>query len=171
MGGEKAKGERLLLGRVLAPFGIQGWVKVHSETRPIDAIGRYRTWQLELQEGWAEYGVRAVKFQGKGLVAKLAGVDDRTRAEALSGAGIAIDPSALPAPDEGEYYWRELVGMQVVTREGVELGEVDHLLETGANDVLVLKGERERLLPFIPQVVLEVDRAARRMIVDWDPAF
>lgn len=164
--------DRILLGKVLAAFGIQGWVKVHSETRPIDEIGRYRTWQLKLKDGWTDFRVKSVKYQGKGLVAKLEGVNDRNHAESLSGAEIAVDPVRLPRLPEGEYYWRDLIGMQVATKEGVELGEVDHLLETGANDVLVLKGERERLVPFLPgQVVLEVDLAARRMVVDWDPEF
>lgn len=164
--------DRVLLGKVLAAFGIQGWVKIHSETRPLDDIGRYKTWQLRGKEGWADFRVKSVKFQGKGLIAKLEGVNDRNQAEALIGAEIAIDPAKLPRLPQGEYYWRDLMGLQVVTREGVNLGVIDHLLETGANDVLVVVGERERLLPFIPdQVVLEVDLAARRMVVDWDPEF
>ncbi len=164
--------ERVSLGKVLAAFGIQGWVKIHSESRPMTEIGRYKSWQLKLKDGWTHFRVKSVKVQGKGLIAKLEGVNDRNQAESLAGAEIAVDPTLLPRLPQGEYYWRDLIGMSVVTREGVELGEVDHLLETGANDVLVLKGERERLVPYIvEQVVLEVDLDARRITVDWDPEF
>jgi 16S rRNA processing protein RimM len=172
MGMMTESADRVLLGKVLAAFGIQGWVKIHSETRPMNEIGRYKTWQLKLKEGWADFRVKSVRFQGKGLIAKLEGVNDRNHAESLSGAEIAVDPAKLPRLSPGEYYWRDLIGMRVATKEGVSLGEIDHLLETGANDVLVIQGERERLVPFVPdQVVLEVDLEARRMIVDWDPEF
>ena len=165
-------GERILLGKVLAPFGIQGWVKVHSESRPMANIGRYRVWQLGLKDGWVDVRIKSFKSQGKGLIAKLEGVNERTQAEALVGAAIAVDAAALPKLAEGEFYWRDLIGLRVLTLEGVDLGVVDHLLETGANDVLVVKGERERLLPFVmQQVVHTVDLAQRRMTVDWDPEF
>ncbi|TQV65430.1 MAG: ribosome maturation factor RimM [Halothiobacillaceae bacterium] len=164
--------ERVSLGKVLAAFGIQGWLKIHSESRPMMDIGRYKTWQLKLKDGWTDFRVKSVKVQGKGLIAKLDGVSDRNQAEALAGADIAIAPELLPRLPKGEFYWRDLIGMQVVTREGIELGEVEQMLETGANDVMVLKGERERLVPYIfEQVVLEVDPEARRITVDWDPEF
>lgn len=164
--------ERIVLGRILSPFGLQGWVKVHSESRPIETIGRYRVWQLKLKSGWVDVRVKSFKAQGKGLIAKLEGVNDCNQAEALAGAEIAVAASQLPALPQGEYYWRDLIGMQVVTVEGVALGVVDHLMETGANDVLVLHGERERLVPFlVDQVVLKVDLVERRLTVDWDPDF
>ena len=164
--------ERVLLGKVLAPFGVQGWVKVHSESRPIADIGRYRTWQLKLKDGWVNVRVKAFKTQGKGLIAKLEGVNDRQQAEAMAGVAIAVDSSQLQALPEGEYYWRDLIGLRVLTVDGIDLGVVDHLLETGANDVLVLRGERERLVPLVMgQVVVSVDLAGRQMVVDWDPEF
>ncbi len=164
--------ERVLLGKVLAPFGVQGWLKIHSESRPIADIGRYRTWQLKLGDGWVNVRVKSFKAQGKGLIAKLEGVNDRQQAEAMAGVAIAVDSAQLQALPEGEYYWRDLIGLRVLTVGGLELGVVDHLLETGANDVLVLRGERERLLPWVMgQVVVSVDLAGRQMIVDWDPEF
>lgn len=164
--------ERVSLGKVLAAFGIQGWLKIHSESRPMTDIGRYKTWQLKLKDGWVDFRVKSVKVQGKGLIAKLEGVNDRNHAESLAGAEIAVAAELLPRLPKGEFYWRDLIGMQVATREGIELGEVEQMLETGANDVMVLKGERERLVPYIfEQVVLEVDPEARRITVDWDPEF
>ena len=164
--------QHIVLGKILAPFGIQGWVKVHSESRPITDIGRYRVWQLRLKDAWVGVKVKSFKTQGKGLIAKLEGVNDCNQAESLVGAAIAVVSSQLPALPQGEFYWRDLIGMQVFTSEGVALGVVDHLMETGANDVLVIQGERERLVPFVmDQFVLAVDLAERRITVDWDPDF
>jgi len=168
----KALAERIVLGRVLAPFGLQGWVKVHSESRPMTDIGRYRVWQLKKKNVWVDVRVKSFKTQGKGLIAKLEGVNDCSQAEALAGAEIAVTPSQLPALAHGDFYWRDLMGLRVFTTDGVDLGVVDHLMETGANDVLVICGERERLVPFImDQFVLAVDLAERRITVDWDPDF
>jgi 16S rRNA processing protein RimM len=110
---------------------------------------------------------------GKGVVAKLKGCDDRDAAAALMGMNIAIRREQLPAATEGEYYWADLVGLAVSNLEGVSLGVVEQLLETGANDVLVVvQGDVERLLPFVQgQFVKEVDLTNRRIIVDWDPEF
>jgi len=168
----KALAERIVLGRVLAPFGLQGWVKVHSESRPITEIGRYRVWQLKQSNVWVDVRVKSFKTQGKGLIAKLEGVNDCNQAEALAGVEIAVASSQLPALAQGDFYWRDLLGLRVFTTDGVDLGIVDHLMETGANDVLVICGERERLVPFImDQFVLAVDLAERRITVDWDPDF
>ena len=164
--------DRIVLGRVLSPFGLQGWVKVHSESRPIDDIGRYRVWQLKLKNAWVDMRVKSFKAQGKGLIAKLEGVNDCNQAEALAGAEIAVTSSQLPVLAQDDFYWRDLIGLRVFTKDGVDLGVVDHLMETGANDVLVLSGERERLVPFIMnQFVLAVDLVERRITVDWDPDF
>ena len=106
---------------------------------------------------------------GKSVVARLDGVHDRTQAEALRGAEIAVQRAAMPEPDRDRYYWTDLQGLQVVRTDGVELGRIDHLLETGANDVMVVKGEQERLIPFaMHEVVVEVDLSAGRVVVDWE---
>jgi 16S rRNA processing protein RimM len=110
--------------------------------------------------------------QGKGMVAKLPGCDDRDAAAKLVGATIRVPRSALPKAKRGEYYWTDLEGLDVVTVEGVDLGKVSHLFATGANDVLVVHGERERLIPFVTgQFVKEVDLKSGRITVDWDPEF
>ncbi len=161
------------LGRISGAHGIQGWVRVHSDTSPRENIVSYSPWYLERQGERQRWKVNAGRRQGKAVVAKLAGCNDRDEAEALVGALITIPRSVLPqtaAP--GEYYWADLVGLQVQTIDGVELGRIEQLFETGANDVMVVKGDRERLVPYIwEQVVREVDLQAGMMRVDWDPDF
>jgi len=161
------------LGRVSGAHGIQGWVKVHSDTSPRENIVSYSPWYL-LRDGRREaWKVNAGRLQGKVVVAKLAGCNDRDSAEALVGAEIAVPRAVLPATTEpGEFYWADLVGLRVETVDGVDLGRIEQLFETGANDVMVVKGDRERLVPYIwQQVVREVDLVGGVMRVDWDPDF
>ncbi|MDO6461788.1 ribosome maturation factor RimM [Granulosicoccaceae sp. 1_MG-2023] len=160
------------LGRISGVFGLQGWVKVFSDTDPREQIVTYRQWLL--LKGSDQQSVRVLrgKRQGKSIVAHLEGVDDRTAAEALIGRTIAVYRSQLPVLPEDEYYWSDLVGLEVVTTEAVVLGKVDHLFQTGANDVMSVKGERERLVPWIrDQVIKQVDLATGCITVDWDPDF
>lgn len=163
---------RVILGQVAGLYGVKGWVRVFSHTQPRDNILRYSPWRLRLAGEWKELPVETGRRHGKGVIAKLAGVEDRDAAARLLGADIAVARSQLPRPAEGEYYWADLEGLEVLTLEGVSLGRVSHLLETGANDVLVVRGERERLIPFTPGIaVREVDLAGGRICVDWDPDF
>jgi 16S rRNA processing protein RimM len=163
---------RVILGRIAGVYGVRGWVKVFSETKPKDNILDYNPWLINLDGSWKSIEVIEGKPHGKGLVAHLAGYDDRDLARKLVGAEIAIERDRLPAAAEGEYYWADLVGLKVITLDGTELGVVDHLLETGANDVLVVQGERERLIPFVQgQYVREVDLETGLIKVDWDPEF
>ena len=161
------------LGRVSGAHGVQGWIKVHSETSPRENIVQYSPWHL-LRDGRREtWRVKAGRLQGKSVIAKLDGCHDRNQAEALAGAEISIPRSALPATaTEGEFYWADLVGLTVTTVDGVQLGRIDRLFETGANDVIVVAGDRERLIPYIwQQVVRDVDLDGGLMVVDWDPDF
>ena len=167
-------GQQLVtLGHVTGAHGLQGWIKVHSDTSPRENIATYGCLLLNAGAGWQSWKLSAGRRQGKTVVLKLQGCNDRDAAEALTGAEIAIQREQLPALDAPhEYYWTDLQGLAVETREGENLGVVDHLFETGSNDVLVVKGDRERLIPVIwDQVVQEVDLESRRMVVDWDPEF
>lgn len=161
------------LGRVSGLYGVRGWLRVHAETEPRENILRYSPWYLGQGGRWEPCRVEDGRVHGKGVVVKLAGCDDRDLAATFLDREIAVKRRQLAddlAP--GEYYWTDLEGLAVETVDGVSLGRVDHLLETGANDVLVVEGERERLIPYLPgRVVVEVDLAARRIRVDWDPDF
>lgn len=160
------------LGHVTGVYGVQGWVKVHSYTDPADSIGHYNPWLVRIGDEWRETGVRDARRHGKAVIAQLEGYEDRDAARALVGAEIAVRRDQLAEIPEGEYYWADLVGLKVVTVSGTELGVVDHLIETGANDVLVVVGERERLIPFVRgEVIAAVDLERGEMRVDWDPEF
>ena len=160
------------MGRVSGVYGVRGWLRVRSDCEPAEQLLAYSPWQLKTATGWRSHLLEDGKAHGPGLVAKLVTVDDREQARELVGADIAVDRSQLPALAQDEYYWNDLIGFGVVTRDGEELGRVTGLMQTGANDVLVVNGERERLIPFIrEQVVLAVDAEARRIEVDWDPEF
>lgn len=164
--------DRLVVGKIVGLFGVQGWVKIFSHTEPKENIFTYAPWLVEIKGEWRPMKVLSGRVQGKGLVASLEGYADRELARLLIGAEIAVLRSQLPKPAKGEYYWTDLIGLNVVTTDGVELGKVDHLFDTGANDVMVVKGERERLIPFVTgQYVHEVDLDAGTIRVDWDPEF
>jgi 16S rRNA processing protein RimM len=167
--------DHVVLGKLTSPYGVKGWLKVYSYTSPMDGILDYGDWVLKQDGRLVCHPLAQGRRQGKGLVAQLVGVDSREAAEALSGAEILLPKAELPELSGNDYYWYQLEGLAVITREGVALGRIDHLFETGANDVMVVKGGidgRERLLPFLPDdVILNVDLDAGVMTVDWDPEF
>ena len=164
---------RILLGRVAGAFGVRGELKLESWTEPRLAIFNYQPWILRTPAG-VESELRGARGRdtGKTIVATFPGVDDRNVVEAMRGTEIYVARSALPPPNADEYYWVDLEGMDVRTVEGVVLGEVSHLFDTGANDVLVVRGDRERMVPFVKgDFVKSVDFDANLIIVDWDPEF
>jgi len=162
----------LVMGRITAPYGVKGWVRVVTFTEAPENLLDYTPWHLQLDDRWLAVELLDGHVHGKGLVVQLAGCDDRDAAAALSGTEVGIYRSQLPVPGDDEYYWSDLVGLQVFTTDDRLLGVVDHLIETGANDVLVIRGERECLVPFIrDQVIQSVDLEAGVIRVDWDPDF
>lgn len=143
-----------------------------SATAPREGIVDYNPWLLKLGDEWKSFEVESGRRHGKTVVVKLAGIDDRDQAALLCNAEIAVRREQLPAAKADEIYWADLEGLAVRTVDGVELGRIEHLIETGANDVLVVKGERERLIPFVrEQVVKSVDLETGTVTVDWDPEF
>ena len=171
----------LVIGRIAAAFGIKGWLKVQSFTDPQENLLNYRHCHVCLRGQWREVEIDAGQVHGTGLVVHVVGVDDRTTAEQWLKSDIGIDAKRLPELDTGEFYWHQLMGLRVYTAvegQDVFLGCVDHLLETGANDVLVVRAvegsidKRERLIPAImDRFITNVDLAQGQMHVDWDPEF
>lgn len=163
----------LSAGEISGVFGVKGWVKIFSFTEPRENILRYSPWLVQKNNQTREIKVIGGQRHGNTVVAELEGIADRDAALVLMGSKILIRKEQLPQAKPGEYYWADLIGLQVETESGVKLGVVDHLLETGANDVLVVRdGEVERLIPFLQQhTVLKIDLDSGLMIVDWDPDF
>lgn len=172
---EESAARRVLIGRIVGLYGVQGWLKIESWAEPRMKIFDYQPWLLTAAPGAVEKEITGAKGrqQGKGMVAQLPGIDDREQAAALIGCDIHVTRDQLPPPAKDEYYWVDLEGLEVVTVEGVALGRISHLFATGANDVMVIRdGARERLVPFIQgSYVRSVDLSAKSMVVDWDPEF
>ncbi len=159
----------VLLGRITGLYGVKGWVKVFSYTDPREAILTFDRWLLGSETDWKSVSVADGRQHGKAVIARISGIDDRDAAAALVGRDIAVHREDLPAVEDGQFYWTDLEGLDVVTRGGRSLGRVAYLLETGAHDVLVTAGDRERLIPFVmDEVILDVDIARRVIRVDWD---
>ena len=157
------------LGRVGGPFGVRGWVKVRSYTDPPEGIVSYVPWEL-VRDG--SLGTRVVldwKRAGANIAVRLEGVETREAAQALTGAEVGVDRAALPPTSPGEYYWDDLVGLEAVNRDGAALGRVISILELPAHPVLVLAGERERLVPLVTERLVAVDLGNRRVTLDWHP--
>lgn len=160
-----------MLGRVTGLFGVKGWMKVYSYTEPRENVVGFDEWILEHAGALRRFEVEAGKRSGKHVIAKLRGVDDRDEARRWLGAEISVEREAMPELAPGEYYWVDLEGLAVRNTRGELLGEVDHLMATGANDVLVLSGGPDRLIPFAPGTVREVDIAGGVIVVDWESSF
>jgi len=168
---------RVTLGRVAGVFGVRGWVKIASNTRPVDNILKYPLWWLGGDDGYAARLIDA-RAQVNGIVAQLAGRDgqpitDRDIAARLVGKDISVDRAELPPAPAGSYYWADLIGMQVVSTGGEPLGAVAAIMENGVQDVLVLsEGEVERLIPFVQgPIIVSVDVQARQIVADWAPDY
>ncbi len=163
----------ILLGKLHGAFGVRGELKLESFTDPKSAIFRYQPWTLRDLQG-AERAIEGAhgRETNKGVVATFPDVADRDAAEAMRGCEILAPRSALPPPRPGEYYWIDLEGLRVVNVDGTDFGTVSHLFATGANDVLVARGDRERMIPFKqPDYVQSVDFDTGIVTVDWDPDF
>jgi 16S rRNA processing protein RimM len=169
----------LVLGKLGAVYGIKGWLKIHSFTEDPEAIFDYSPWSLNLGGKLQTVSVTEWRRHNNGLIAKFDGVNDRDQAQAYVSAEVTVDSDSLPDLPEGEFYWKDLIGMSVVTNKGYDLGAVSDMMETGSNDVLVVKantkdafGKKERLIPFIEdQVIINVDVELKQIEVDWDPGF
>ena len=159
----------VVLGRVGAPHGVQGWVKVYSYTDPPAGITDYPVWQVVQGTQVRRMTVVDSKRAGQGIAVQLEGIETREAAQMLSGAEVRVDRSELPQTDPGTYYWHDLIGLQARNREGHALGRVEEILELPAHPVIVLRGDRERLVPLVPERLVAVDLAAGQVTLDWHP--
>ena len=159
--------EAVCVGHILGAQGIKGEVRVFSNTDPRENIVGYSPWRVEI-DGQLKTVEVSGRLQGKNVIANMSGVDDRNQAIALTGCKIYILQEQLQPLDNDEYYWSDLIGMEVKSMQAEALGTVDSMMETGASDVMVVKGDRERLIPFVMKdIVQEIDLVKKQMIVDW----
>ncbi|MCE3285202.1 MAG: rRNA processing protein RimM [Steroidobacteraceae bacterium] len=163
-------GAAVVLGRVGAPFGVQGWVKVTSYTEPAAGIASYPRWTLVRGDEVRQVRVLDSKRAGQSIAVRLEGVETREAAQTLTGAEVQVDRSALPAPGPQEHYLHDLLGLEAFNRDGVRLGQVDGFIELPVHPVAVLKdGKLERLVPLVRERLLAVDLQAGRVTFDWHP--
>lgn len=163
----------IVVGRLGRPHGIAGWCHVHSWTRPADNLGHFPAWRVGRDGRWEAEPLVPCRFEphGKGFIACFDGVSGREAVQRLVGMDVAVPRSALPPPEPDEFYWIDLIGLEVYAGERC-LGRVERLFETGSNDVMVVQGDRERLIPFVlDRFVRRVDLVSGTIDVDWDPEF
>lgn len=159
--------ETVCVGHILGAQGVKGEVRVFSNTEPRENIVGYSPWLVEIDGQIQTIEVKG-RLQGKNVIAELSGIEDRDQATAIIGSKIYILPTQLPALESDEYYWSDLIGMEVQSLQAEALGTIVSMMETGASDVMVLEGDKERLIPFVmDSIVREIDLANRQMIVDW----
>jgi 16S rRNA processing protein RimM len=163
------RGEPIVVGRIAAPYGIKGWLRIASFTVPPENLLHYTPWLTGGDEGWQVLDVEEARPHGRDFVARVAGCDDRSAAERFAGRDIAVPADVLPTTDVDEFYWKDLIGLEVVDSDGRRLGTVASLMETGANDVLVVQDEnREHLIPFCREFVTRVELDPGRIEVSWN---
>jgi 16S rRNA processing protein RimM len=156
------------MGRILAPHGLKGWIKVQPFTQHVDGLVQYRVWWVGGEGKWSHHRIAESAVHGSSVVARLEGFDNRDTAAELRGSQVAVPRAAMPISREKEFYWSDLLGLEVQRPNATKLGVVTKILETGANTVLVVQGEKEVLVPFIDSVIVSVDLKARKLVADWE---
>ncbi|CDL81391.1 ribosome maturation factor RimM [Xenorhabdus cabanillasii] len=169
----------IVLGKLGSAYGIRGWLRVFSSTEQAEDIFEYQPWFIQRAGQWQHIELETWKCHNQDMIIKIKGVDDREAANLLTNCELVVDSSKLPELEAGDYYWKDLMGCQVINTAGYNLGTVQDMMETGSNDVMVIKanlkdafGIKERLVPFLDgQVIKKVDLATKTIEVDWDPGF
>lgn len=162
----------VIVGRLGRAHGIKGLITVHSFTEPRDNILQYTDWHVYLDNAWRKLKILRVETHDKLILVQIEGYWEREQLAALTNTDIAISRKQLPLLEAGEYYWHELVGMQVIDQQGQIFGTVTEIMPTGSNDVLVVEGEKRHLIPYLPgQFVIDINPDQRLITVDWDMDF
>jgi len=170
--GETGSGHLVIIGKISGIYGVTGQLRIYSYTRPPENILSYSRWLVGREDAWVTMELLAGEKQDSRLIARLAGVNDRDSARPLIGRQIAVYRHQMPALAQGEYYWFDLIRLDVVNQDGKYLGKVTGIRETGANDVLVVEGSRRYLIPVVfGHYILNIDLDGGQIRVDWDPEY
>ena len=161
-------GDRIIvLGKIGGAFGVHGWVRITSYTDPVENILEYDEWLIGGADRWRPVEIEDGRVTAKGVQVKLAGTATPEEARLLVGIEIGVPRSHLPAPEPGEYYWSDLEGLEALTKDGEELGRVDHFRTTPSGSVVIVRGRREHWIPFVKDRIVKIDLEARRIVFDW----
>lgn len=161
--------EYVVIGKIGATYGVKGWLKITSFTDPLHNILQYAPWFIsDPQHPWQLIQVTEGRPHGKGIVVKFAGIDNPEQARLMTGKAIGAKRSQLPILPKDEFYWADLEGLTVINQRGETLGTVIYVMATGANDVLVVKGQKEIAIPYLPEVIKKIDLSQRLIQVDWE---
>ena len=163
--------KKLLVGKINGFFGLQGWVKVFSYTKPRSNILNYSPWSIKIDGSFQTIDITNGREQSKTIVAHIKDVDNREDSQKFIGHDIFIDKKQLPELQDGKYYWHELIGFDVISKDQEKLGIVDYFVETGSNNVLVVKGKKEHWIPYIEPFLVSIDSKNQEILVDWDKDF
>lgn len=162
----------IIIAQFGRPHGVKGFVTVHSFTEPRDNVLKYANWHAFIHNQWQPIKLIGVEVQKKSIITKIEGYPDRESVARLTNVTIAVQQDQLESLKPGDYYWHQLIGMNVTNQQGEPFGSVTELIPTGANDVLVVVGDRRHLIPYLPdQVILSIDPKKQLIIVDWDLDF
>ncbi|MDC9714345.1 MAG: ribosome maturation factor RimM [Gammaproteobacteria bacterium] len=160
-----------MVGTINGLFGVQGWVKIFSHTQPRKNILSYKPWHIQIDGQWQTLEVINGREQSKTIVAKIKDIDNREQATSMIGIDVYIEKSQLPKLKGDEHYWRDLIGLEVVNQSDFVLGKVENLVDTGANHVIIVRGEKEHWVPYIAPFLIEVNLEMQQILVDWDENF
>lgn len=167
-----------IVGKLGSTYGIRGWLRIYSSTEQAESIFDYQPWFLNIKGQWQAVELESWRYHSHDLIVKLKNIDDRDVAQTLTNVEIGVSADNFPELEEG-YYWHDLIGCQVLNLQGYQLGVVSDMMETGSNDVFVVKAnlndafsKQERLIPYLEQTVVKrVDLATKTIEVDWDAGF
>ena len=162
----------VVMGKVVGSHGIKGWLKIQPFTEDINTLGKFSSWFLSKNESeWKEFKIESSSIKGRTLLSKIENVNDRNEADKFKSFLIGINKIDLPVLEKGKYYWSDLISLEVINEVGFNFGVIDSIMETGSNDVLVIKGEKETLIPYLDNVILKIDLEKKNVLVDWDENF
>ena len=157
------------MGKVVGSHGVKGWLKIHPFTEKLETLSEYPNWLISSDEKhWDDFKVEKTIVKNNVFLVKLDTINDRNESDVLKKYMVGVRRDKLPKLKANSFYWSDLIGLNVENKAGVKFGIVDTMMETGSNDVLVVKGNDEILIPYLPDVILSVDLKTKRVLVDWD---
>ena len=162
----------IVIARFGRPHGVKGFVTVHSFTEPRDNVLKYANWHAFINNKWQPMKLLRAEVQNKSIIVQIEGYPERESVAFLTNIEIAIQRGQLATLEPGEYYWHQLIGMKVINQQGEPFGNVTEIIPTGANDVLVVEGNKRHLIPYLlGQFILDIDSKQQIITVDWDMDF